>query len=436
MKISEQSTHGWRLLVLLVIVGVAISGLGLGGAVLLRQWSQLRVSSQSVSAPTPLPEISLASQSHLSAQSKPSEEQTPGPQFASHTQPLVLLPTVTPTPPPTPTATLEPTPTPLPYQPAAPFVELAGLRHRWQSWNNCGPTTLSMYLSYFGTLLEPEAISPLLRATADDPNVNPEEIAAFARGQGYEARVLINGNRERLQLLLSNGLPVMVENWMDEGGNNGMGHYRLITGYDDANRYWIAYDSYYYHNPRNPQGAYQGIHITYDEFDGWWKVFNRTYLLIYTAEQAPLVHQLLGEDLDPQRMWQRALAEARIAVDQQPNDAFAWFNLAADLVAVGQPAEAAAAYDRARQLGLPWRMLWYQFGPFQSYYESGQYQQVIAMADATLQTTTGVEEIYYWRGRGLAALGDQEGARQAWQRALALSPRYSQATAALAELGQ
>ena len=48
--------------------------------------------------------------------------------------------------------------------------------------------------------------------------------------------------------------------------------------------------------------------------------------------------------------------------------------------------EAAAAFDQARQIGLPWRMLWYQFGPFEAYYETGRYDEVIALADATLQT--------------------------------------------------
>jgi tetratricopeptide (TPR) repeat protein len=432
----------WRLIPLLLLLAATVNGIWSSGSVVLQTWGQGLTASwspQSISAPTPLPARSIASQSHLSAQARTSAGQAPNPQFASHSQPLVLLPTVTPTPifteQPTATPTQEPTPTLPAYAPAAPFVELTGLRHRWQSWNNCGPTTLSMHLSYFGTILEPEAISPLLRATTDDPNVNPEELAAYARSQGYEARVLINGNRERLHLLLSNGLPVLVENWMEEEPNNGMGHYRLLTGYDEANRYWIAYDSYYYHNPRNPQGAYQGIHIPYADFDNWWKVFNRTYLVIYPIDRAPLVQQILGEDLEPQRMWQRALEEAQIAVTEQPGDAFAWFNLGSDLAALGRYAEAVTSYERARQLGLPWRMHWYQFGPFQSYYESGQYQQLVALADATLQTTGGVEELYYWRGRGLAALGDRDGARQAWQRALALSPRYIQASAALTELG-
>jgi tetratricopeptide (TPR) repeat protein len=235
---------------------------------------------------------------------------------------------------------------------------------------------------------------------------------------------------------LSNGLPVLVETWLEDEPNNGMGHYRLLIGYDDTSRQWFAYDSYDRHRLRNldPNGVYQGIHFAYDEFEPLWKVFNRLYIVIYPSEQAPLVESIIGADLDPQHMWQRALAEAQTAGGQQPADAFVWFNLGTDLTALGRYQEAAAVYDYSRQLGLPWRMLWYQFGPFQAYYESGRHQEVIALADATIRTTESIEEPFYWRGQSLAALGDSAGAQQAWQHALKLNPHYTQASEALAQV--
>ncbi|MFZ1552435.1 MAG: tetratricopeptide repeat protein, partial [Anaerolineae bacterium] len=72
-----------------------------------------------------------------------------------------------------------------------------------------------------------------------------------------------------------------------------------------------------------------------------------------------------------------------------------------------------------------------QFGPFAAYSEVGRHAEVLALADATLRTTTDVEELHYWRGRALAALGDPEGARQAFARAVALNPGYAAAVAAL-----
>ncbi|MEZ4580332.1 MAG: hypothetical protein R3A10_01530 [Caldilineaceae bacterium] len=41
---------------------------------------------------------------------------------------------------------------------------------------------------------------------------------------------------------------MLVETW-HEAGNDGLGHYRLLTGYDDARNVWIAYDTYDNRNP-------------------------------------------------------------------------------------------------------------------------------------------------------------------------------------------
>jgi tetratricopeptide (TPR) repeat protein len=77
-------------------------------------------------------------------------------------------------------------------------------------------------------------------------------------------------------------------------------------------------------------------------------------------------------------------------------------------------------------------MLWYQFGPFQAYDAVGRAQDVLTLADATLSTTQNIEELHYWRGRALAALGDAAEAQRAWQQALALNPDYRPAGEALA----
>jgi len=127
-------------------------------------------------------------------------------------------------------------------------------------------------------------------------------------------------------------------------------------------------------------------------------------------------------------MWERALADARAQVAATPNDAFAWFNLGTDLVALGAYEEAASAYDQARQLGLPWRMLWYQFGPFEAYVAVGRYEEALSLIDATLTTTQDVEELYYWQARALLGLGRAKEARAALERALALNPNYREAS--------
>ena len=85
-------------------------------------------------------------------------------------------------------------------------------------------------------------------------------------------------------------------------------------------------------------------------------------------------------------------------------------------------------------IGLPWRMLWYQFGPFAAYLATGRAQDVLALADQVNERTQSIEEIQYWRGRALAALGDISGAKAALQQSLALNPTFAPAQAALAQL--
>ena len=337
----------------------------------------------------------------------------------------------------TPAASATPTPahTPSPavaHRPALAAVELSGLNHMWQKWNNCGPATLAMYLSYFGPAPEQAEVAAVLKPNWDDKNVNPEEMAAFARSQGLQALVRVGGDAEKLRLLLSNGVPVLVETWLELEPGNGMGHYRLLVGYDDASQMWTAYDSYVSAGV-DASKPYQGIRLSYDEVDRLWAVFNRTYILVYSDETAPVILSILGPDATDELMWQRALQQAQTEVEKDPADPFAWFNLGTDLVALGRFEEAAAAYDQARLIGLPWRMLWYQFGPFRAYYETGRTQELVALADATIATEGNVEEVYYWKGLGLAAQGDVGGARQAWQRAVELNPNYTEAVAALAE---
>lgn len=354
------------------------------------------------------------------------------PPTATPTSPILPSPPSAPTEQPTATSTATPSPT-FDHRPAAQKVELTGFAHTWQTWNNCGPATLAMHLSYFGSTLSQADVAAILRPNGEDRNVSPEELASFARSQGFHALARVNGDTDRLRLLLSNGVPVLIETWLEPEPRDGMGHYRLLTGYNNAQHEWIAYDILVSTGVA-PHQPYRGIRLPYDEVAQLWAVFNRAYVLVYTDDLAPAVFSILGQDADEASMRQRALLRAEEELQQRSEDAFAWFNLGTDLVVLGESEKAAAAYDRARVIGLPWRMLWYQFGPFQAYYETGRYEELIALANATIAVTSNVEELFYWKGLGLQAMGDSTGARRAFQRALALNPNYAEAAGALVSM--
>jgi tetratricopeptide (TPR) repeat protein len=281
-----------------------------------------------------------------------------------------------------------------------------------------------MNLSYFGRQETQADTAAVLKPDADDKNVSPYELVAYARSVGFGAVDRVGGDLELLKRLLSYELPVIAEMWITPKPNDGMGHYRLLIGYDDVTGEFITYDSLNGPNVRVP----------YDQFDAEWRVFNRAYVLVYALEQQETVAAILGDALDDEAMYSAALATALTEAETNPNDPFAWFNAGSSLTALGRYDEAVAAYDRARRLGLPWRMLWYQFGPFEAYFAVGRYDDVLTLTAANLRNAGNLEESHYWRGRALQALGRTDEARQAFEKALRSNPNYTAAREALAAL--
>jgi tetratricopeptide (TPR) repeat protein len=145
------------------------------------------------------------------------------------------------------------------------------------------------------------------------------------------------------------------------------------------------------------------------------------------------VEGILGADLEDATMLAAALEKARVTALDQPRNTFAWFNAGSTLVALERYEDAAQMYDRARRIGLPWRMMWYQFGPFEAYYETGRYDEIISLANATLRNAQ-IEELYYWRGLAQQAKGDANAARESWRRAAELNRNFAPAQEALQAL--
>ncbi len=314
-------------------------------------------------------------------------------------------------------ATVTPPVVPMPIPPAA---RLEGLRHEYQTWNNCAPATISMALSYFGVMDGQAQAARFLKPDPDDKNVGPDELATYARLRGFGAVVRIGGDLDRLRALLAADVPVVVETWFIPEPGDEMGHYRVLVGYSDAEQRFTAFDSY-----NGPE-----VTLDYEEFDGLWRVFNRTYVPVYRPDQTAAVQAALGDHLDDRVMFAAAAVRANAEI-QGGEDAFGWFDLGSSLLGLGDAKAAATAYDRARALGLPWRMLWYQFGPFEAYAAEGRWEDVAALADVNLLNASNLEESQYWRGRAMAAAGDTDGARSAWLAALRLNPNFTPAAEAL-----
>ena len=299
-------------------------------------------------------------------------------------------------------------------------ARLEGIRHQQQTWNNCGPATLSMMLSYYGqTDTTQQVIGKQIKPFKDDKNTSPDEIVSYAQSVNYHARIIQGGDITLLKTLIANKYPVIVETWFIPEPNDEMGHYQLLVGYeDDVLRF---YDSYHGPNIKHPV----------DEFDALWRVFNRLAIVVWPADQDAQMQALLGARWDEQAMLKTALATAQSEAAADPQDKFAQFNIGTNLLKLGDAAGAVQAYQNARELKLPWRMLWYQFGLYEANFAQGNYDNLVKITSETLKVKAGLEESYYWRGKAQAALGNADAARQDFQQALQYRENYQAAQTAL-----
>ena len=286
-----------------------------------------------------------------------------------------------------------------------------------------------MYLRYYGWQGDQFDIASLLKPQRDDRNVNVEELTYYVQNHAGWLNVIyrVGGNLDTLKKLLAAGIPVVIEEsfYFDEpfwpNDDLWAAHYNLITGYDDASQTFIGQDSY--------RGADQ--FIPYQTLEDYWRTFNHVYLLVYPPQLEGAVQNILGADWDADANRQRALDEAKAETISKPEDPFAWFNLGSNLVYFERYEEAAAAFDQAREWGLPQRMLRYQFSPFFAYFHAGRVDDLLALSEYALRITPNAEEALLWHGWALYRKGDTAGAIADFENALQQNPGYRDARYAL-----
>ena len=322
------------------------------------------------------------------------------------------------------TATQTAVPTALPG-----FVDLGSPAWEYQTPNNCGPATLSLYLKTHNWNGDQTSISDLLKPETGDRNVNVEELTYYVRTQAgwLNTEFRVGGDIETLKKFIAAGLPVMIEEgellegeyWPND--DRWAGHYLLLTGYDDAAQSFIAQDTF-----RSPDR-----NVPYQSVQENWQAFNYVYLLVFRPDQEEMVKAILGEDWDADYNRQKALELAESQTETDPENPFTWFNLGSNLVYFERFQEAAQAYDTARQLGLPQRMLRYQFGPFFAYFFGERNDDLLVLTEYALQRTPNSEETLLWHGWGNYRAGDTQAAISDFQAALVENRFYQDAEYAL-----
>ncbi len=300
---------------------------------------------------------------------------------------------------------------------------------------------MAMTLSYFDLSVTQNDTAAVLKPNPEDRNVSPYEMAAYVNNNTpYQALDRANGRIDMLKQFVANGIPVIVEIGIDPPGEyrwlGWYGHYLLVVAYDDATEQFFVYDSWFGTSEVPGENADRnGRNLPYAEVEEYWPHFNRNYIVVYQPEQAETVSRIIGEDMDDAVMWDKSLVQAQADAAADPENAFFWFNLGTSLNAVADFERASTAFDQARAIGLPWRMLWYQFGPYEAYYQVSRFEDVILLADTTLKNRPYFEESFYYKGLALAAMGETAVAQENLEKATDFNPNFAAASDFLAVIG-
>ena len=338
------------------------------------------------------------------------------------TAPPTATVVMSPTPTLTPTITL--TPTPLPDKVALPPPE-----YEQQDLNSCGPATLNHYLRFYGWDGNMEMINAVIKPNENDRNVNVDELVYYARTHAgwLQTEYRVGGTVELAKKFIAAGIPFMIETGVKfdrgywPGDDQWGGHYLLLTGYDETLKSFIVHDAWL-----GPNRI-----VAYTDIDREWQHFNRVYIMIFKPEQLPTVQSLLGSNWDEAENRKNALAQAKGETESDPQNVFAWFNYGTNLLYFDKYFDAASAYDTARKLVLPQRMLRYQFGPFIAYFHAGRLDDLMSLTDYALKLTPTSEETMLWRGWGLYRLGRKQEAIDLWTESLKIHPDYNDAVYAI-----
>ncbi len=361
------------------------------------------------------------------------------------------------------------TTTPLPQSIILENVIFVDQMHRW---NYCGPANLAMALEYVGWEGEPgnamairdqvgAAVKPgvadpaldFIQRSQTDVNVMPYEMVDFVNDNTpYHALFRVGGSIDLIKALIASGFPVIAEKGIyqtlpPENTMQWAGHYSFTTGYDEASSEFIWQDSYTPDDtvPYEKQG--KNVRMSYEEYIEGWRAFNYVFIVVYDpAREAELFH-LLGNWADETWAARHAL---EIALQESSSLAgidefFAWFNMGTSYGLLTEYGQASLAYDNAFRLyndlledDRPYRIMWYQTGPYRAYYYTSRYQDVINRADATEATLFShrvLEETLYWRAQAEAALGLYDDAYADLRRAVEYNPHFSPGISLMAEWG-
>lgn len=260
-----------------------------------------------------------------------------------------------------------------------PRVTLSGVGHEGQALNNCGPVTAKIILGYYGTRVTQAQAAQALKDDSRDVEVSTQELAAYLERQGLNTVIRYAGTPAQVRALVAAKLPVIVQQRLKVGDNTS--HFRTVYAYTPET--FTASDSLL------------GARLTLSEsrFQELWNYYNGEYLLAYPPAREAEVRAILGRDWDERANWTRLRDEMTARTQKAGASAFDWWGLGQARLALGQSAEAAQAFDRAVEIGVPLQYHWYRQGALLAWNRTGQAAKTREIATRILKQQPGIKEV-------------------------------------------
>ncbi len=146
-------------------------------------------------------------------------------------------------------------------------VYLPHIPQVWQTYDNCGPASLSEVLAYYGITRSQGQIQALLRPTGG--YMSDLVIPWYVQRFGLQATIFRGGTIAELERVLALGIPVIVLQWLDQPGQ--VAHFRVVRGYQQVQRrIWVS-------DPMFGNAAY----LSYHNFLRLWTVSDDEFIPVY-----------------------------------------------------------------------------------------------------------------------------------------------------------
>ncbi len=167
-------------------------------------------------------------------------------------------------------------------QPAPSGYVLQGMPLVHQSYNACGPASITQVLAYYGLKVSMADVSSYTRQN-DRAYMTAQAIVTFAPLVGMQARLYSGGSLITVRAAIRNALPLIALQTHVTDTGQTIPHWRVIVGYDDARTQVYLMD---------PLLGY--VTMSYADFNRVWADQRGQFAVMYPPNMSSTVLKVLG----------------------------------------------------------------------------------------------------------------------------------------------